>query len=59
MAEEAKKEISVARSKNNELTRTLEDAEKKVDQLQDSVQRSVTIFHSNFFFFGQGGRVCT
>ncbi|XP_062155065.1 myosin-17-like [Alnus glutinosa] len=39
MAEEAKQAYAVEQAKNRELTRKLEDAGKKVDQLQDSVQR--------------------
>ncbi|KAL0009970.1 hypothetical protein SO802_005078 [Lithocarpus litseifolius] len=39
IAEETKQAYAVERAKNGELNRKLEDAEKKVDQLQDSVQR--------------------
>lgn len=40
-AEEARKGRSDAEARNAELTKNLEDAEKKVDQLQESVQRFV------------------
>ncbi|GLT69540.1 hypothetical protein SLA2020_416840 [Shorea laevis] len=39
MVEELKQAYAVEQAKNGELTRKLEDAGKKVDQLQDSVQR--------------------
>ncbi|KAL0009972.1 hypothetical protein SO802_005080 [Lithocarpus litseifolius] len=39
IAEETKQAYAVEQAKNGELNRKLEDAEKKVDQLQDSVQR--------------------
>ena len=38
IAEETKQAYAVEQAKNGELNRKLEDAEKKVDQLQDSVQ---------------------
>ena len=41
-AEVAKKASAGAEAKNGELTKKLKDEEKKVDQLQDSVQRFVT-----------------
>lgn len=44
MAEEAKQAYAIEQAKNGELTRKLEEAGKKVDQLQDSVQRFVTEF---------------
>lgn len=44
MVEEAKQAYAVEQAKNRELTRKLEDAGKKVDQLQDSVQRFETEF---------------
>lgn len=44
MVEELKQAYAVEQAKNGELTRKLEDAGKKVDQLQDSVQRFVTEF---------------
>lgn len=40
-AEEARKARSDAEARNAELNRNLEDAEKKVDQLQESAQRYV------------------
>ena len=43
IAEETKQAYAVEQAKNTELNRKLEDAEKKVDQLQDSVQRFVII----------------
>lgn len=39
MAEETKHGYAVSQAKNQELTEKLEGAEKKVDQLQDSMQR--------------------
>jgi myosin-5 len=44
IVEEAKQAYAVEQAKNAELTRKLGDAEKKVDQVQDSVQRFVTKF---------------
>lgn len=41
-AEEAKQACAAAQTQNEELIRKLGDAEKKVDQLQESVQRFVT-----------------
>lgn len=41
-AVEAKQGHTTELAKNGKLTKKLEDAEKKVDQLQDSVQRFVT-----------------
>lgn len=40
-AEETKKAHADAAARNSELVRKLEDTERKADQLQDSVQRSV------------------
>lgn len=40
-AEEARKSGMNAEARNTELTKKLEDAGRKVDQLQESVQRSV------------------
>lgn len=40
-AEEAKKVITDSEARNAELTKKLEDSERKVDQLQESVQRFV------------------
>lgn len=41
-AEEEKQARAFSETKNGELTRKLEDSEKKADELQDSVQRFVT-----------------
>lgn len=41
-AEEARRASTDAEARNVELTKKLEDAEQKVDQLQESVQRFVT-----------------
>ena len=41
-AEEAKKASTDAEARNAELAKKLEDAEQKVDQLQESVQRFVS-----------------
>lgn len=38
-ADEAKQAFTVSEAKNGELTKKLKDAEKRVDELQDSVQR--------------------
>lgn len=38
-ADEAKQAFTVSEAKNGELTKKIEDADKKVDELQDSVQR--------------------
>ena len=46
IAEETKQAYAVEQTKNGELNRKLEGAEKKVDQLQDSVQRFVIILGS-------------
>lgn len=43
-AEEAKKACMDAEARNAELVNKLGDAEQKIDQLQDSVQRSVWNF---------------
>lgn len=40
-AEEARKACSDAEARNTELVNKVEDAERKVDQLQDSVQRYI------------------
>lgn len=40
--EEAKQSYTVAQAKNEQLTKKLGDAEKNVDQLQDSVHRFVS-----------------
>lgn len=40
-AEEAKKSYTDAEARNAELVEKLEDTEQKVDQLQETVQRSV------------------
>lgn len=45
-AEDAKKACSDAEAKNAELIKKLEDSERKVDQLQESVQRSVNHYHT-------------
>ena len=47
IADETKQAYAVEQAKNGELNRKLEDAEKKVDQLQDSVQRFVIILVAN------------
>ncbi|CAI0419602.1 unnamed protein product [Linum tenue] len=44
-AEEAKQACVVAESQKEQLCKKLENSEKKVDQLQDSVQRFVTVPH--------------
>ncbi|CAI0419969.1 unnamed protein product [Linum tenue] len=44
-AEEAKQACAVAESQKEQLCKKLENSEKKVDQLQDSVQRFVTVPH--------------
>lgn len=53
-AEEAKQACAAAQAQNEELIRKLGDAEKKVDQLQESVQRFVTKLmnrkHLDIFF---------
>jgi len=56
IADNEKQAYVVAQATNEQLTKKLEDAEKKVDQLQDSVQRFVTsllveVFGVLFFFF--------
>lgn len=40
-AEEANQACSLAQARNGELIKKLDDTEKKVDQLQDVVQRSI------------------
>jgi myosin-5 len=60
IADNEKQAYVVAQATNEQLTKKLEDAEKKVDQLQDSVQRFVTsllveVFGVLFFFFFFGG----
>ena len=62
IADNEKQAYVVAQATNEQLTKKLEDAEKKVDQLQDSVQRFVTSLLveafgvlSLSFFFGWGG----
>jgi myosin-5 len=70
IADNEKQAYVVAQATNEQLTKKLEDAEKKVDQLQDSVQRFVTsllvevfgvlfffFFFFFFFFLGGGGGV--
>jgi len=63
IADNEKQAYVVAQATNEQLTKKLEDAEKKVDQLQDSVQRFVTsllveafgVLSLSLFFFGWGG----
>ena len=65
IADNEKQAYVVAQATNEQLTKKLEDAEKKVDQLQDSVQRFVTSLLveafgvlSLSFFLGGGGGGC-
>lgn len=46
-AEEARKACTDAEARNAELARQLDDAGRKVDHLQESVQRFVNTFYSN------------
>jgi myosin-5 len=63
IADNEKQAYVVAQATNEQLTKKLEDAEKKVDQLQDSVQRFVTsllveafgVLSLSFFLGGGGG----
>lgn len=54
--EEARKAHADAEARNAELVKKAEDSSRKVDQLQELVQRSVkSMFFCFYFFFGGGG----